>query len=242
MVETKRHQFCATTMSANLLVSTILLPCISFSAPTTRCAHGIKAPINRLRSPFLKFSNSFNPTLRSVVGDHESLRVRASNVDNTVSLLDAFCNVDTGEGCEEDQGEAVSVELELELGSGKVPVPAVFELDAPTNSIKSYQLGMPLGIVFEELDDGKIKVAELDPNGSAVRNGVEVGDILRATTCVVQKKRADFTYWVGGVGESGKTKALFTTDGASFGKAMAEIKSNAQLDGSVTLVLERPSA
>jgi len=49
-------------------------------------------------------------------------------------------------------------------------------------------------------------------------------------------------YQLSSTGESGKTKALFTTDGASFGKAMAEIKSNAQLDGSVTLVLERPSA
>jgi len=83
-------------------------------------------------------------------------------------------------------------------------------------------------------------VAEVSDEGSAFEAGIKPGDVLRATSCVVQKKRADFTYWVGGVGSSGKAKALFLTDGASFGKAMAEVRSNAA-DGRITLVLERPA-
>ena len=44
---------------------------------------------------------------------------------------------------------------------------------------------MPLGIVFEDNDEGKIIAIEVDKAGVAHRAGVRKGDILRATSCMV---------------------------------------------------------
>ncbi|GAB5357047.1 hypothetical protein AAMO2058_000340500 [Amorphochlora amoebiformis] len=163
----------------------------------------------------------------------------SSKADETLSFLDALCDVDTGEGCPVDTTEAETVEVALDIGDGRALIPAVFELSNPGNTIETFDLDMPLGIIFEDDGSGVITVAEISESGAAARKGVQIGDKLRATSCVVQKKRADFTYWVGGVGDSGKQKALFQTDRATFPKAMAEIRSNSELDGRVVLVLER---
>jgi hypothetical protein len=163
-----------------------------------------------------------------------------NTLSDTVETLDALCNVDTGEGCGEDLKEEVTVDVDL--GEGMKPLPAVFEVSAPGNTIHSILTGLPSGIVFEENDERHIVVAEIDEAAAGYKCGVRLGDILRATTCVVKQKRVDANaFGVYNMGSSGQ-KALFNVDGASFAKAMSEIRSNANLDDAVTLVVERPKA
>jgi hypothetical protein len=163
-------------------------------------------------------------------------------------LVDPLCNVETGEGCEE---YIPTESVEVELGNGMEPVRFDFELGDPDNTIKQIKTGMPLGVVFEDNDEGEIVVAQVKESGNAYSAGVRAGDILRASTCVPRKsaadelqalirgreqEQADVTH-----GLAEKKKALFVVDGAPFAKAVAEIRSNEDLDGVVNLVVERPA-
>eukprot|EP00747_Dinoflagellata_sp_TGD_P031160 gnl/TRDRNA2_/TRDRNA2_135091_c0_seq1.p1 gnl/TRDRNA2_/TRDRNA2_135091_c0~~gnl/TRDRNA2_/TRDRNA2_135091_c0_seq1.p1 ORF type:complete len:282 (+),score=53.43 gnl/TRDRNA2_/TRDRNA2_135091_c0_seq1:74-919(+) len=161
-------------------------------------------------------------------------------VDDTVDLIDTLCEIDTGIGCGEEV--TASVGVDVELGQGMQPLPTAFELGNPENKIEQISAELPLGVVFEQNDDGQVVVVGIDQSANAYSAGLRIGDVLRATTCVVQKKGATFMYWDLGVGGTGLQKALFTVDGASFAKVMGEIRSNEKFDQKVTLVVERSAS
>eukprot|EP00747_Dinoflagellata_sp_TGD_P192368 gnl/TRDRNA2_/TRDRNA2_57115_c1_seq1.p1 gnl/TRDRNA2_/TRDRNA2_57115_c1~~gnl/TRDRNA2_/TRDRNA2_57115_c1_seq1.p1 ORF type:complete len:423 (+),score=55.14 gnl/TRDRNA2_/TRDRNA2_57115_c1_seq1:48-1271(+) len=159
-----------------------------------------------------------------------------SDGNNILKLPEAPCATNTGEDCGQAMMSTASVMVAL--GKAVQSLPMVFQLSAPANTIEQIVTRMPLGIVFEANEKGKIVVDGVDEGGKAYRAGVRVGDILRATTCV----HADCTDSMQGVECSSKRKAVFTVDGASVSKVMQEIHSNDDFDGVVTLVLERPAA
>merc|ERR1712048_834988 len=101
----------------------------------------------------------------------------AKGLDDTLSLLDDLCDIDTGKGCEEPVTRSVSVDVVI--GEGIKPLPTMFELSDPDNEIKQIVTGLPSGIAFEQTEKGKIVVAELDEEGKGYKDGVRVGDILR---------------------------------------------------------------
>jgi len=69
----------------------------------------------------------------------------AHGQEDTVSLLDSFCNVDTGEGCGAEEVEDQSVELTLEMEEGDQKFSAVFQVANKANTLTTHKLKMPLG-------------------------------------------------------------------------------------------------
>eukprot|EP00746_Dinoflagellata_sp_MGD_P144276 gnl/MRDRNA2_/MRDRNA2_77031_c0_seq1.p1 gnl/MRDRNA2_/MRDRNA2_77031_c0~~gnl/MRDRNA2_/MRDRNA2_77031_c0_seq1.p1 ORF type:complete len:332 (+),score=58.75 gnl/MRDRNA2_/MRDRNA2_77031_c0_seq1:75-1070(+) len=142
--------------------------------------------------------------------------------------------------------DSTKFSIEVDIGSGVKPVQMDFELSAPGNTMLQATIefvpGKPLGIKLEE-SAGKIVVVQSEDAGYA--SGVRVGDIVRATSCGVQKTPNEFSLFSGqGVlGKGSKQRALFVVDGFSLAKTLEEIGSNAALDPpELTLVLERPPA
>jgi hypothetical protein len=116
------------------------------------------------------------------------------------------------------------------------------------SSLLCTRLNMPLGMLLEEAEDdasGALVVAEL-VDGAAKEGGVQVGDLLRATTGVsMQMSYPTWQLMMGGVGRPTLQKILMATEGEPFERVMAAIASNAreqQGNGQVVLVLERPHA
>lgn len=127
------------------------------------------------------------------------------------------------------------------------PLEASFEPLLPRSELLCVRLDMPLGMVVEEAEDGIAKgnpfVADIADGSSADNGGVEVGDIVRATTSVIMGM--EYPPWqlmLGGVGRPKLQKVLIPTQGEPFDKVSAAIVSNsrdAKGNGQVIFVLER---
>ena len=111
----------------------------------------------------------------------------------------------------------------------------------------------PMGMVVAErrvLQSTECFVEELLPGSNALAAGVQVGDVLRMTTCVVEVRgKVDTFSFYSNPPAARKRRAVLVCDKQPFGKVMKAIASNAEavdlLDGtsrpfeSVALVLER---
>jgi len=141
----------------------------------------------------------------------------------------------------------------IDVAMAPGPLEATFAPLLPQSKLIMVRLNLPLGMLLEadmERDVSEVALAGqpvvaelLDDGGSAKGGGVEVGDILRATTAVTMGM--SYPAWqlmLGGVGRPSLQKVLLTTNGEPFEKVMAAISSNSvqqQGNGELVLVLER---
>jgi hypothetical protein len=137
------------------------------------------------------------------------------------------------------------------LGRGAKSRTYVFERVLPTSSeIVSVTAERPLGIVFEEDADGRVRVSEFIP-GSRAAKAAEVaslapfgaqccrkGDILRAFTAtqVVYKTTAALT---GDLSGTKRVRTLYGADDKDWKDVSAALASGRVADGPVTIVVER---
>ncbi|KAK9819260.1 hypothetical protein WJX81_006412 [Elliptochloris bilobata] len=137
------------------------------------------------------------------------------------------------------------------LGRVQVDVEGAFEsievpLVAHGSRVLTLDVILPLGLTFEELDEGSLVVVDVADGSHAGRAGVRTGDILRGTTAVrMQMEYPTANLVFGGVGRPKLKKLLFPTSSPSGMRplvlCMGAIRSNEQLDNRACLVLERPS-
>ena len=132
------------------------------------------------------------------------------------------------------------------------PLEASFEpLLKKKSQLLSVRLDLPLGMLLEEDAAGEsvvatVVVAELLEGGSAREGGLQVGDLLRATTAM--SMAMSYPTWnllLGGVGRPSFQKVLLTTEGEPFEKIMQALGSNsveAGGNGQVVLFIERAVA
>jgi len=130
------------------------------------------------------------------------------------------------------------------------PLEASFEPVLEQSQLLSVRLDLPLGMLLEEDEtrednaNPKIVVAELLEGGSARVGGLEVGDLLRATTAM--SMAMSYPTWnllLGGIGRPKFQKVLLETAGEPFEKIMQALGSNsvnAGGNGQVILFVERP--
>jgi len=137
------------------------------------------------------------------------------------------------------------------LGRGAKSRTYVFERVLPTSSeIVSVTAERPLGIVFEEDADGRVRVSEFIP-GSRAAKAAEVaslapfgaqccrkGDILRAFTAtqVVYKTTAALT---GDLSGTKRVRTLYGADDKDWRDVSAALANGRVADGPVTIVVER---
>lgn len=137
------------------------------------------------------------------------------------------------------------------LGRGAKSRTYVFERVLPTSSeIVSVTAERPLGIVFEEDADGRVRVSEFIP-GSRAAKAAEVaslapfgaqccrkGDILRAFTAtqVVYKTTAALT---GDLSGTKRVRTLYGADDKDWKDVSAALANGRVADGPVTIVVER---
>eukprot|EP00747_Dinoflagellata_sp_TGD_P198039 gnl/TRDRNA2_/TRDRNA2_70151_c1_seq1.p1 gnl/TRDRNA2_/TRDRNA2_70151_c1~~gnl/TRDRNA2_/TRDRNA2_70151_c1_seq1.p1 ORF type:complete len:159 (-),score=24.16 gnl/TRDRNA2_/TRDRNA2_70151_c1_seq1:58-534(-) len=141
------------------------------------------------------------------------------------------------------QGGGAFELVRVNISDTMKPMVVTVNLNSPDNTVQQIQTGLPLGAVMEENAQGDTVVMEVDEAGEGYSNGLRVGDILRATSCVVNQK-PDMQAYYSGVGLNNiAVKALFEVPKNSFAQAMDEIRSNLDLEPiSVLLVVERPAA
>ena len=114
------------------------------------------------------------------------------------------------------------------------PLEASFEPLLPGSTLLCVRLDMPIGMLLEEAEEGAAAgsafVSELLPDSNAELGGLEVGDVVRATTAVsMQMSYPTWNLIAGGIGRPKLQKILFPTKGEPFEKLMAAIGSNSRM-------------
>lgn len=183
----------------------------------------IPSPALAMAYGYMRHVIPYSPTSNNaLIGRKQIVRPMAeSDVSPAASLTKKKVDVSLDETL-----KPIEVELKYSLG----------------NQILQFQTGLPLGIVMEENKQGQIEVVEVDKEGQGYVNGLRVGDILRATSCVASQKPSEMTLFSGVGMNTLKRKALVQVDGLPFTKVMDEIRSNTDVEPTkVTFVVERPA-
>lgn len=147
----------------------------------------------------------------------------------------------------------------IDVNGAETPLTGTFEPVLPDPSeLLVMRLDMPLGMLIEEAQPGRVEVVELAEGGGAYGK-VEPGDVLRATTaCMMAMSYPAWQVMLGGVGRPSVQKKLLpvapgqaSADSASaaqqtFEDVMGAIQSNADGmpggNGQVILIIERASS
>lgn len=138
----------------------------------------------------------------------------------------------------------------LDLGGGTIARETL--TFPPDSTAVALEVARPLGVVFEDVGDGRCTAVEILEGSNAAAAGVAVGDVLRLTSAVAAGKS---TVEVGkfqvepslGMRKKGANRrACFCADGQSFAATMDAVVSNGEdVDGdvaeTVALLLERPN-
>ena len=109
--------------------------------------------------------------------------------------------------------------------------------------ILAVEASLPLGIILGEDIPGIMQVDEIAENSNGEKAGIQVGDIVRATTaCQVTMTQPTWQLIAGGIGQPQTTRMMFTTDRKPFEEVMEAIASNRMdpMERPIVLVLERP--
>ena len=164
-------------------------------------------------------------------------RQKAADVDDIKMLIEGMQELEFG-----------SIRL-VDVNMAPGPLEASFEPLLPSSTLLCVRLEMPLGMILEEAESGTAAgapfVAELLDDSNAGKGGVEVGDVIRASTAVTMGM--SYPAWqliMGGVGRPQLQKVLMPTKGEPFEKVMAAVTSNSaqmQGNGQIVLILERSS-
>ena len=236
-----------------LLLATFAVASSAWSAPTR--LNVVSSSVFRTTRVFLlEGEDERQARLKQLFGDQDAAKIAEQTGLSTAARREAP---------QKDIQMLVEGIQELEWGGVRLidvamtdgPLEASFEPCLPGSRLLSVRLDMPLGMLLEEdattmpgaegtSSMPLLVVAELLEDGSARKGGVQVGDLIRATTAVTMAM--SYPTWnliAGGIGRPKLQKILFSTQNEPFEKVMAALGSNAreqQGNGQVVLMLERP--